>query len=159
MKKVIYFLTLLFLTVSNAYAATYYVATNGSDADPGTQGSPWATIQHAAEVMVAGDTVLIRGGVYNENVQPSNSGNLTAGYIVYSAYPGEQPIIDGTEVETANNGFILYQKSYIKLLKLEIRNWNDNGIWVDSSDHLEFSDCEIHDCQRWNRDGRGHPRL
>ncbi len=135
---------LLFLTLS-VFSATYYVAPTGNDANSGTIIQPWKTIQHAAETVVAGDTVLIRGGVYNEHVEPVNSGTPD-GYIVYSAYPGEIPVIDGAGITTANNGFVLYQRSYIKLLKLEIKNWNDNGIWVDSSHHLEFSDCEIHDC-------------
>ena len=30
--------------------STYYVSTSGSDSNPGTVGSPWLTIQHAASV-------------------------------------------------------------------------------------------------------------
>ena len=123
--------------------ATYYVSPTGDDSNPGTITQPWATIQHAADVMVAGDTVLIRGGIYNEHVSTGNNGNATYGYIVFSAYPGETPVIDGTGVTTWNNGFIV-SHSYIKLIGLEIRNWNDCGILVEGSDHLEFSDCEIH---------------
>jgi hypothetical protein len=39
----------------------YYVAPNGN---PGDVNHPWCTIQHAADTMVAGDTVLIRSGTY-----------------------------------------------------------------------------------------------
>lgn len=41
--------------------AIYYVATYGNDSNPGTAAQPWRTIQHAANVMVAGDTVFVRG--------------------------------------------------------------------------------------------------
>ena len=48
-----------------AQAATYYVATNGSNNNPGTLARPFATLRHAAEnVARAGDTILMRGGTY-----------------------------------------------------------------------------------------------
>jgi hypothetical protein len=45
-----------------AHAATYYVATDGDDANPGTIGQPLATIQKAQEFVSPGDTVYVRGG-------------------------------------------------------------------------------------------------
>lgn len=44
--------------------STYYVATNGSDANPGTAGSPWLTIQHAVDTIASGDTVSVGPGVF-----------------------------------------------------------------------------------------------
>ncbi len=35
---------------------------NGTDDGPGTAERPWATINHAADKAVAGDTVVVRGG-------------------------------------------------------------------------------------------------
>ena len=38
------------------HAATYYVATTGSDANAGTSlSAPWRTVQHAMDIAVAGD--------------------------------------------------------------------------------------------------------
>ena len=128
-------------------AETYYVDNNhpsANDGNPGTINLPWRTIQHAAETIVAGDTVLIRTGTYNEHVYIENDGNATAGHIVFSAYPAENPIIDGTGVQESQNGIIV-DKTYIKLLGLEIQNWNDNAIWIENAAHLEISDCEVHD--------------
>jgi len=45
-------------------AATYYVATNGNDSNPGTEAQPWRTLQKAAASVQAGDTVRIRAGNY-----------------------------------------------------------------------------------------------
>jgi hypothetical protein len=45
-----------------AVAATWHVATTGDDAAAGTSGAPWKTIQHAADRVVAGDTVVIHAG-------------------------------------------------------------------------------------------------
>ena len=66
----------------------YYVATNGNDSNPGTQASPWLTIQKAdlaAGGRVAGDCVNVAPGTYAAGVQPTRGGNLAAptGYVVY----------------------------------------------------------------------------
>ncbi|MGO4372568.1 DUF1565 domain-containing protein, partial [Paenibacillus sp. MCAF20] len=46
----------------------YYVAPTGSDSNPGTLNAPWKTIQKAANTLVAGEIVYVRGGVYKEFV-------------------------------------------------------------------------------------------
>jgi hypothetical protein len=53
----------------------YYVAPTGNDDNPGSLDYPWRTIQKAANTLVAGDTVYIRAGVYQEQVLPQNSGS------------------------------------------------------------------------------------
>lgn len=61
------FFTRLFVSLligSKALAATYYVATTGSDSNAGSQTAPWATQQHAWSTMVPGDTTLVAPGVY-----------------------------------------------------------------------------------------------
>ena len=75
----------------------YYVSTNGNDGALGTKEAPFKTINHAAQVAVAGDTVRVFGGVYRERVCPKNSGEENA-RIVYEAVEGETPVIKGSEV-------------------------------------------------------------
>src|SRR5512136_1194798 len=41
----------------------FFVAPDGDDANPGTFEQPWATANHAAEVLEAGQTVYLRGGL------------------------------------------------------------------------------------------------
>jgi hypothetical protein len=133
-----------FTTGSQVFSGSYYVATNGDDSNPGTITQPFRTIQHAAEVAKAGDTVCIRDGIYTERVEVANSGNETEGDIVFAAYSGEKPAIDGTGTGESN-GFVISNKSYIKLIGLEIRNWDEgNAVWIESSHHFELTDCEIH---------------
>ncbi len=77
----------------------YYVATNGVDEPQnGTFAVPFASLQYAASVAKPGDTVLVRGGVYNKlfTLTQANSGTLTAP-ITYAAYGAETPIIDGAK--------------------------------------------------------------
>jgi hypothetical protein len=131
------------LTPLTGTGETYYVATTGDDSNPGTMSQPWRTIQHASETMNPGDTVLIRGGVYNERVTTTRSGSAGNGYITFSAYQNETPVIDGTGITTGENGFVITH-SYIKLLGLEITNWPGNGIWSENAGYLEISDCEVH---------------
>jgi hypothetical protein len=43
---------------------TFYVSTSGNDAGPGTEAQPWRTLQHAADLVAAGDLVIVRPGNY-----------------------------------------------------------------------------------------------
>lgn len=70
--------TLLALAlVGPARAATYYVdrqAPNASDGNPGTEQSPWQTIGKAADSLQPGDVLLVKPGVYREQVVVRVSG-------------------------------------------------------------------------------------
>ncbi len=105
---------------------TYYVAKTGSDANPGTHGSPFLTIGHAAGLATAGDTVLVGAGVYNELVAPAQSGNATQGYITYSAMPGQTATIDGKGLGVPGGQwglFTLQNSSYVIVQGFELRNY------------------------------------
>jgi hypothetical protein len=84
-----------------ATGATYYVAPNGDDSNPGTIDRPWRTIQKAANTLVAGDTVYLRAGTYGEQVNFTRSGSSNSP-ITFEAYAGETPIVDGTGVSLAS---------------------------------------------------------
>ena len=99
--------------VLQADAATYFVATNGSDLNPGTNlAAPFQTIQHASARMVAGDTCLIRASDYHGTLVPSNSGTSSAP-ITFAAYSNEVVTLDGADAVTGwtflSNG--IYQAS------------------------------------------------
>lgn len=60
---------LIFLTPIMAQAATYYVATTGSDSNPGTSAHPWRNPQKCVDSgapLVKGDTCLIGTGTYTD---------------------------------------------------------------------------------------------
>jgi hypothetical protein len=81
----------------------YYVATNGSDSNTGTDaGHPFLTIGKAASVAKAGDTVVIRGGVYRETVTLPSSGS-SGSPITFESYPGETATISGADVIPAQS--------------------------------------------------------
>jgi hypothetical protein len=72
--------------------STYYVSTTGSDSNPGTLAQPWRTIQKAFNTLRAGETALVRGGIYTQSVVMTRSGSAVAPITVKN-YPGEQPVI------------------------------------------------------------------
>jgi hypothetical protein len=89
---------------SGATQATYYVAPNGNDTNPGTLTSPFRTLQRARDVVrtvnanMTGDIyVYVRGGTYpvSSTIEfgPGDSG--TNGFrVIYAAYPNETPVLD-----------------------------------------------------------------
>jgi len=44
--------------------STYYVSNSGNDGADGSQGTPWLTLQHAADTVEFGDTVIALPGTY-----------------------------------------------------------------------------------------------
>jgi hypothetical protein len=76
-------------------SASYYVATNGNDANPGTLASPLRSIPKAVDLVRAGGSVIIRGGTYalSSALTLSRSGT-SSGKIYLQNY--------GTEVVTLN---------------------------------------------------------
>ena len=82
---------------THAAPATYYVAPGGSDSGDGSLTSPWGSLEHALETLHAGDTLLVRGGVYRERITSAEVGAGTSSApVTVSAYPGEQPVLQGT---------------------------------------------------------------
>jgi hypothetical protein len=89
----------LLLSALSASAATYYVAPNGSDSNPGTLAQPFRTVRHGVSALSGGDTLRIRGGTYNEILNPDygvdvspKSGSPTNPTII-EGYADEMPVI------------------------------------------------------------------
>ena len=106
-RRVFAVMVFLFCLTSSGLAATYYMAPNGVDANPGSSNSPFATIMRAQSAAKSGDTVYLRGGTYlldNSNLTTTNSAwaivnNITKSGISYLAYPGELPVFDFSNVK------------------------------------------------------------
>ena len=86
----------VFLARGRASAAEYYVSPTGSDSNPGTQASPFASLQKANNSAAAGDTIWMRAGTYSSTGQItlSKSGTSDTNRTKIWAYPGEVPVID-----------------------------------------------------------------
>jgi hypothetical protein len=76
--------------------ARYYVSPAGSDSAPGTEREPWRTLRRALTRLHPGDSLLVRGGTYEENVRnPRIRQGLPDARITVAAYPGERPVLVG----------------------------------------------------------------
>lgn len=75
----------------------YHVAKNGSDQNQGTRQHSFLTINKAASVAMAGDTVIVHEGEYREWVKPKYKGLSDKRRITYQAAEGEKVIIKGSE--------------------------------------------------------------
>ncbi|AST57804.1 membrane protein [Thermoanaerobacterium thermosaccharolyticum] len=75
----------------------YHVAKTGSDQGKGTLKDPFLTINRAASVAMAGDTIIVHEGVYREWVKPKYKGLSDKRRITYKAAEGEKVVIKGSE--------------------------------------------------------------
>ncbi len=139
----------LILLCQCASAATYYVSTNGSDSNTGTQSAPFRHLSKGASAATQpGDTVIVMDGTYdNEGVVAPNfvvtlyhSG--TAGNpITFQAQNRGKAILDSmnTSTTTACNGassyFNLYNASFIVIQGFVIQRGCDSGIQSNDSAH------------------------
>jgi Right handed beta helix region/Protein of unknown function (DUF1565) len=131
------------------HAATYHVATTGSDSNPGTEKQPWRTVAKAVNAMVAGDTTYVRGGTYNEGlIQFRTSGSQSAPIKLLN-YPDESPVIECID-PTKFHRMILQHASgthnaigWITIEGFEIRNCWD-GIKMHSGHDITIRRNWIH---------------
>jgi len=90
---------LVLLILSNqVWAKEYHVSKAGNDLNNGTKGSPFLTIQMAANVAQSGDIIIVHEGIYRERINPPRGGTSDNERIVYQAAIGETVIIKGSEV-------------------------------------------------------------
>lgn len=152
------FVLLACAVVSAQPNAYFYVATSGNDSNTGTQSSPWKTIQHAADMVHAGATVYVRGGIYEELVRINVSGNANDGFITFKSYPGETAVLDATHFTPKDRQGVLtiQDQSYVRIEGFEIRNFRTAehhltpmGINViGAGSHIELLKNNVHDIQQ-----------
>jgi nitrous oxidase accessory protein NosD len=157
------------LTLSSGPAgagAVYYVASNGSDRDPGSAQQPFRTIAYAVTRARAGDLVLVNPGQYKESVAITAAGTPGAP-IVVRGLPGAvltspDPTrslsafdVGGHAAFVTVQGFELaggFDETVflrpgahdIELSGLRIHN-NHSGIWIAGTAKVFVHDCIIED--------------
>ena len=129
-----------------ASATTFYVATNGNDAYPGSVDLPFRTVgKGVGALRAAGDTLYLRAGSYASAIYPAVSGTAAA-WITISAYPGELPILDGAGASVGGSGVepTSVAVQYLRVVGLASRNWSSSGLsngFNFPSSHIEFRNC------------------
>lgn len=84
---------------------SFYVATNGNDANAGTEAAPFKTLDKLSNVLKPGDIAYVRGGTYriskststvNRSYLVNLQGTVTDSIFIVN-YPGEQPVFNMDE--------------------------------------------------------------
>lgn len=136
----------LVFSVSNIWGNIIIVAKSGVG---------YASVQTGVSVANAGDTVLVKAGIYNEVVSFAKSGSESSGYVTLMGESGA--ILDGTG--KGEVGISISGKNYIKVIGMEIRNYTGNGtpmgISVNgSSTNLEIRNNKVYNIE--NATGNAH---
>lgn len=109
----------------NCFHKCYYIATDGSDDNPGTIKKPFASIAKAQEVATSGDTVFIRGGIYKKfSIADTNSlynyvNEINKSGITYRGYDSEVPVFDFSNITTEKRVCAFYITSNAKDVKFQ----------------------------------------
>lgn len=127
----------------------YHVAqSTGNDHHDGSASQPFATINHAAQLALPGDTVVVHAGVYREAVQPRFGGKHPTSAITYQAAAGEKVVIKGSEQITqwekykdAANGACVYKTV---LPNSFFGNFNPYATKLFGDWLMEPDPCELH---------------
>jgi hypothetical protein len=128
----------------------YYVATNGSDTADGSRDRPFASVQKAADLAKAGDTVIVRDGLYRQigaedrAVAVRCSGTAEHPIVFRAEHPW-RAVVDGMD-DTVKYGWWFGEDAhYVTIEGFEIREFSSTG--VDSNagaHHITVRNCHIH---------------
>ena len=153
------FFVLILFASSPAFAASYYVSTNGSDSNPGTQAAPFKTIARGSRALAAGDTLLIRAGTYAEAMYHGLGGftfrSGTAGdYTRYAAYPGDEGKVI---VKPPGGNIVVFMggHSYVEIKGLVLDAVNTSGGAVIITREKDLNNRIINNEIRNGRQGIG----
>ncbi len=128
-------------------AVTYYVSPTATGT--GTFASPMAFSTAIGKALTAGDSLILRGGMYSLSTKQtiSKSGSAT-NYLHIVAFPDEVPVLDfRTQAYNSSNPGISLSGSSVHIKGLTIQGAGDNGMIVTGNFNF-IENCTF----RWNCD-------
>ena len=138
---------LLALLASACSAATYYVSTQGSDNNPGTSQSPWATLQHAVDTIAPGDNILVESGTY-VGCRIGIPGGPSSPKTLQAA-PGAAVLINAPGPDNKHNSIIEVENFSLTMTDwvvegFEVANSPNYGIDVRVTDRITVQNNHVH---------------
>src|SRR5262249_29400640 len=94
----------------------------------GTAAAPWRTLQHAADMVHAGDTVLVQPGIY-AGFSLTTSGTAAASI----TFLGQGTVTINTPVAASGNGIDLVGASYVTIQQFQIFQMPKAGIAISNA--------------------------
>lgn len=147
--------------VSELCATTFYIdPINGNDSNAGTIGFPFKTLTKANTTAIAGDIVIMRGGLYDcaitGNLYPQNSGTETA-RIVFQNYQGEKPVITNSNATSSKYAIDLTNRSFITIKGIEVNGFKlydqsncDHWVLLNNSTNIILDSCSFFYAKGWD---------
>jgi hypothetical protein len=136
--------------MANSFAATYYVAPTGSDANDGSIEHPFATVQRGQTAVAPGDTIYLRGGTYTPAMDQIartmgayalftdlNKSGTAEAPIHYFAYPGEKPVFDFSKIRPNGQRVTAF---YVSGNFIHLKGFEVTGVQVTVLGHTQ-SEC------------------
>jgi len=129
--------------------AIYFLSATGSDGGgDGTITNPWFTLEKAWTVVSAGDTVYMRGGIYQYTTQQDLNGkNGTSGNLIKVwGYPGETANIRGESYVfnvSTDQDLISFSGNYVHFKDIEISYFEQQP---DQSNWFGFRSGDMSNC-------------
>ena len=131
-------------------AGTYYVATDGSDKNPGTEAQPFQTLGRGVSDLSPGDTLFVKNGTYAGGLAfvGMPSGASWANPITIKAYQGHSPVI----VAQGSHAVYLVHSRYIVIegFVIDGSGTDDSNAafeiawgWGGIADHIRLRDSEV----------------
>src|SRR3954471_24501454 len=107
----------------------YFVDPAGSDQNSGTSASPWKTIQRAAVMAGAGDTVIVRPGRYTgaERIVSLDQGGTPDAWITFRSERKWGAVLDGRDGTSVEAWYFGPDVGYVSIEGFEIRQLHDHG--------------------------------
>ncbi len=127
----------------------YYVATTGSNLNPGTATAPFRTIQHAADVVNPGDTVIVRDGIYSSPITLERGGT-SAAWVTFQAEHKWGAKLSGGD-NTIREGWLFASgASYVRVEGFELYGFLEQGFSnFLGGQNLAIVGNNIHDIGRY----------
>lgn len=143
-------------TLAKAQSTTYYVSTSGSDFNPGTIDQPLRTINAGVKLLTPGDTLYIRGGTYQEEVNINGYNGSANNYYTIKNYNNEKVVmIGGDSISSSpyDHGFEFQNSSFWNIDGIEFSTYQGAGVWLNgvnnsSVDHnFNLTNLKAHDIE------------
>jgi parallel beta-helix repeat protein len=130
----------------SAYSTNYYVSENGNNSNNGlTPQTAFATLQHVADLVSAGDSVLVLAGNYVGFDIRTNANQNSP--IVFKA--AESNVVIDLPNSTTPDGINIENASWIIIDGFEVADQPRAGIRAAVSDFITIRNNYSHNNQRW----------
>jgi len=141
-------LILFIFLVNKGWSSQIIVAPSGAN---------YTSIQQGVNAAHAGDTILVKAGIYNEMVSFPKSGSEN-NYIILLGEAGA--IIDGSEDGIV--GITISNRDYVKVIGMEVQNFKITGRGVPigisvrgSGSYIELRNNKVHHIENANGNAHG----